>query len=336
MNIHLFGCKDTTLHLARFLKGLDLGINLVTISPELAAKNQVAGYEDLTNFPSLFSSIYLANSYSLDLDDVVNLTNSQELSLGFSIGWQRIMPKDLLEAFHVGVFGMHGSARDLPFGKGRSPLNWALLEGRTIFHTNLFCYDSGVDSGPILDSSTFSIHQTDTAETLHYKNTLSMRYLIEENIERLLNNDFKTRPQAALEGESFYPQRLPADSSIDWRDDIYNIERLVRSAGKPFDGAFSLLRGEPLVVERATIFYTDIESHPYRGRVFGEVVDVFPSEKFLVRCSGGVFLVHEFRGAAPSTGDNFEIRDSPSRRFKRNEYGFFDVQTEKSLKPGGE
>ena len=43
INIVLFGCKDTTLHTARFLKELKLNIHLVIISPKVAAGNQVQG-----------------------------------------------------------------------------------------------------------------------------------------------------------------------------------------------------------------------------------------------------------------------------------------------------
>jgi len=325
MNVTLFGCKDTTLHTAKFLKKLNLNINLVTISPSVASTNQVAGYEDLTLEDSLFDSIYVAKTYSLKEADAAEILKLKTLHLGFCIGWQRLIPGEILDAFRVGVFGMHGSARDLPFGKGRSPMNWALIEGRKFFHTNLFKYDCGVDNGPILDSKTFSLNESDTAETLHYKNTLAMCDLIQINLPNLLSGEFQTHAQSLVEGESFYPKRAPADGSIDWRDDIYNIERLIRAVTKPFDGAFSVMHGKTIVIERASIFYTDIETHPFKNSKFGSVVDVFPNNKFLVRCSGGVIIVHSYEGESPVEGDFFELSDSPFKKFKRNEYGFFDV-----------
>ena len=325
MNVTLFGCKDTTLHTAKFLKKLNLNINLVTIPPGVASTNQVAGYEDLTLEDSLFDSIYVAKTYSLKEADAAEILKLKALHLGFCIGWQRLIPDEILDAFRFGVFGMHGSARDLPFGKGRSPMNWALIEGRKFFHTNLFKYDYGVDNGPILDSKTFSVNESDTAETLHYKNTLAMCDLIKSNLQNLLSGDFQTRSQSLVEGESFYPKRAPSDGIIDWRDDICNIERLIRAVTKPFDGAFSVIHGETLVIQRASIFYTDIENHPFKNSKFGSVVDVFPNNKFLVRCSGGVIIVHSYEGGSPAVGDVFEVSDSPFKKFKRNEYGFFDV-----------
>ena len=321
--IILFGCKDTTLHTARFLKNAELKMHLVTISPTLAKSNKVAGYADLTCNYSLFESIYVAKSYSLNEEDIAAIINNNRPKLGFCIGWQRLIPEGLLGSFSIGVFGMHGSARDLPFGKGRSPMNWALIEGRKLFHTNLFKYDVGVDNGPILDSKTFSINETDTAETLHYKNTLSMCNLIANNLEHLINEKATTRSQSLTHGESFYPKRTPSDGVIDWRDDIYNIDRLIRAVTKPFDGAFSFINQRKVVIERAAVFYTDLENHPFKNASFGKILDVFPNGKFLVRCSGGVIIVHEYAGDKPSAGSNFRISENPFRRFRRNEFGFF-------------
>jgi hypothetical protein len=59
---------------------------------------------------------------------------------------------------------------------------------------------------------------------------------------------------------------------------------------KPFDGVFSIIKGEKIIIERAAVFYTDIENHPFKDTKFGKVLDVFPNNKFLVRCSVVYFL----------------------------------------------
>jgi hypothetical protein len=55
------------------------------------------------------------------------------------------------------------------------------------------------------------------------------------------------------------------------------------------------------------------------------VVDVFPNNKFLVRCSGGVLIIHSYDGMTPNIADSFDITASPFKNFVRNTYGFFDV-----------
>lgn len=326
MEIYLFGCKDTSLHVANFLTKKNINIHLVTIDKDTAFKNQVAGFLDLTKYPKLFKSIYIAKSYSLKNQiDIEHFKNQSNCNLAFCVGWQRLIPSNVLNIFNLGVHGMHGSARDLPFGKGRSPMNWAIIEGRKFFHTNLFKYQSGIDNGPILDKSIFSINTSDTSETMHYKNVVSMCHLIEKNIDSIARGESHYKQQNTHEGESFYPKRSPSDGVIDWRDDINNIEKLIRAVAPPFYGALGFINNFEVRIFRASIFFTDIESHPYIQNSNGEILEVFPSKKFLVRCSNGVLLVHEHNAINLTAGSYFKMKDSPFNNFKRNVFGFFDI-----------
>ena len=134
MNVVLFGCKDTTLHLAKFLFKLGLKIDLITISPTKAKINKVAGYLDLTLNSDLFSSINVVENYNLkNPNDLSNIKKIKNLKLGFCMGWQRLISEEILNCFDIGIFGMHGSSRGLPYGKGRSPMNWAMEAFNDVF-----------------------------------------------------------------------------------------------------------------------------------------------------------------------------------------------------------
>jgi len=325
--IVIFGCKNTTLILSEFLKKNNYEILLITINIKDSKKYQIAGYMNLHNKKNLFSNVYFVKNYSLSnkSDFEFFQKHKKYFDVAFVAGWQRLIPKNILDLFKYGVFGMHGSARNLPLGKGRSPMNWALIEGRKTFTTNLFKYDSGIDSGPVVASNIFSIQEADTAETLHYKNTLSMISLIKENISTIVSGKIITLTQNLNLGESYYPKRSPEDGLIDWKDDIYSIERLIRAVAPPFHGAFTYLNKKKITINRASIFYTDIENHPYREKKFGEVCKVFPNNKFLVKCSGGIILIHEFEGKKLNEGNLLFSEINPFQKFKRNQYGFFDV-----------
>jgi methionyl-tRNA formyltransferase len=329
MKVILFGCKDTTLHVARFLRAMSDAVTLVTISPDKGSDQEVAGYVDLVPHASLFDKIHIAKRYDLKSDDDASFFQSAPCDLGIAIGWQRLIPPNILERFTVGVFGMHGSAQDLPFGRGRSPMNWSLLEGRGWFYTNLFSYQAGIDDGPVLDTDCFSINESDTAESLHYKNTLSMIKLLRDNWEDLAASQFRLKRQRSGEG-SYYPKRNPSDGLIDWSDSICNIERLVRAVGKPFYGAFSYAHSTEVRIYRASLFYTDLETHQFKNKLNGEICDVFPSGKFLVRCNGGVLLVHEFEAPGVLIEPHL-VLESPQEKirvFPRNRHGFFDCSSQ--------
>ncbi len=324
MKITIFGCKDTSLFVSRFLKSKGFKINLITISEEIAKKNEVAGFLNLKKFKNIFEDIYLANSYNLkNLNDLDYLKKNIATNIAFTIGWQRLIPLAILNLFKYGVYGMHGSSRDLPYGRGRSPLNWSIIEGRSLFSTNLFRYKDGVDNGPVVGKNTFSIYDCDDIETLHYKNAISMCNLVYKKIFELtngsLNLEFQQNEQA-----TYYPKREPIDGVIDWRDDIFNIDRLIKAVAPPFNGAFGYFKGKRFKIFRASKFYTDLENHSFLRAQFGEIIDIFPNKKFLVRCSGGVLIIHEYSSIKLKAGEILEKRETPFRKFKRNKYGFFD------------
>ena len=125
-------------------------------------------------------------------------------------------------------------------------MNWSLIEGRKHFFTNLFKYSDGVDNGPVLDTLVFSIQSGDTAETMHYKNTLAMCNIIEKNLTSILEGKMKYKTQNLNNGETFYSKRSPSDGIIDWRDDLLNIEKLIRAVAPPFYGAVAFYKGKKL------------------------------------------------------------------------------------------
>ena len=325
--IVIFGCKTTTIFLIDSLKEYLMFDNIVTISPKKGQSAQVADYIDMAQYSNDNNmTCYSAHRYDLKNEEDFNYFKSQKFDIGFVMGWQRLIPEDILNTFSIGVFGMHGSTDDLPRGRGRSPMNWALIENRSFFVTNLFKYNAGVDSGDILDKFTFSIQTNDTAETMHFKNVLAMKNLILKNIDKLVKNVFTLDKQK--EGiPSFYPKRDPSDSLIDFNNDIFSIDAFIRAVTKPFNGAFSFIENKKVVLYRASIFETDITEHIYKDKIDGEVLEIFQNGKFIVKCRGGILIVHEYDAIESlSKGDLFGTYNKTIKHFQRNRYGTYDLE----------
>ncbi len=324
--IAFFGCKATTRFL---LENLDLPFPiqyLITIDPAKGEKFQVADYCDLKAFAeSKEIEVYQSRYYSLKHEEDLKQIKELQIDLAFVMGWQRLIPGEILASLTVGAFGMHGSSMNLPLGRGRSPMNWSIIEGRKAFYTNLFKYDPGVDSGDVMDTFKFEIGGRDTAETLHYKNTLAMKYLIERNIERLVKNDFQVFPQDDTVTPTYYPKRTPADSLLNWNQEVYALERFIRAVTKPFNGAFTFVGPDKLIIYSAQVF--DVHDFGYQQAKPGTIVAVFDNGKFLVRCYGGLLLVSDFETEAKLTkGVTFHDNGLERKEFPRNPLGFFDVE----------
>ena len=186
-NIVIFGCKNTTRYLINSLVNNFKISHIVTISSEKNNKINIPDFTDLTDLSIKYKiPIYYCKKYSLKDNQDIDYLKSIKIDIAFVIGWQRLIPEDLLSNVKIGFFGMHGSSSNLPKGRGRSPMNWSIIEGRNHFYTNLFKYNPGVDDGDIVDTVKFSISEKDTAETMHYKNMVSMRYLINKNLNNLI------------------------------------------------------------------------------------------------------------------------------------------------------
>lgn len=325
-SIGVFGCKSTTVFLIEAIRAKASVDHVVTISPAAAERAEVADYFDCEAYCTEVGINHLTvDDYSLKTEADQAAIRSLNLDLGFVMGWQRLIPAAVLDAFSIGVFGMHGSADDLPIGRGRSPMNWALLEGRTHFFTNLFRYDPGVDSGDILDTLGFSIQPVDTAETMHYKNSLAMKTLIYRNLDALLSDGFTLRKQRDAP-PTYYPKRSPDDSQIDFDQDLGHVEALIRAVTHPFNGAFTFVEGQRMTIWRAAVFDTDLVPFGFEDQPWGTIVEVFQTGKFLIKCRGGLLLVHDFLcDIEPSVGQRCLPVDLRAGRFTRNKNGYHDL-----------
>ncbi len=324
----MFGCKGTTWTLLSNLRLPVPVAQLITIDPVLGAKNEVADYMDLEAHATKQGiAVYHARSYSLKDPADLEHIRSLELDIAFVMGWQRLVPAEVLATFRIGAFGMHGSSMDLPLGRGRSPMNWALLEGRQVFFTNLFRYDPGVDSGDVADTMKFEIGPRDTAETMHFKNTMAMKHLVERNIDALLRGDLPLRPQDNSIRPTYYPKRSPDDGLIDLGLDVHALDRFIRAVTKPFSGAFLFHHGRRITIYDAQVF--DVNEFGFDDLAPGTVAAMLGEHKFLLKCIGGLLLVNVWEGDLHLEGGMvFGLEGRSVKRFPRNRSGYHDVEME--------
>ena len=304
------GSKTTTLECMRGVLDDGFPIDLlVTLRPDQGDRFQVAGYADLRPFSQQHGiRVYHPQKYSLKSEaDEAELTVAN-IDCLLVIGWQRLIPEWWLKNLRCGAFGMHGSPEPLPRGRGRSPMNWALLQGKTSFLTHLFRYDVGVDSGGIVGVQKFEINSWDDCETLHFKNRIAMNRLLQRYLHRLLAGRADVRPQRTDVAPTYFPKRTAEDGRIRWSNvDMITLHNHVRCQTRPFPGAFSHLDGE---LER---FYfwraAPFDSHlVYPDSLPGTVVEVFHDGSFLVAVWDGSVRVHDYaspRGCPPVAGQRF-------------------------------
>ncbi len=286
------GCTDAGLDVLNFLIAKKFKIShIVSLNPDQASQYNVSGYVS-------FSDIAKKNDIPIYFPKEYSLKNSQDLDFfeknNFDIlligGWQRLIPENILKSFKIGGIGFHGSSDFLPKGRGRSPVNWSLIEGKNQFILHAFLMTPGVDDGDVLEHEIFDITQWDTCQTIYYKISIIQKQILEKLIPKLISNNFKKNQQI---GEpTFYPKRTPDDGLIDWSKPMIEIYNLIRALTKPYPGAFTFQNKNRINIWNSQPFDTKIM---YESP-FGQVVEKFSTGDFVVNCKDGLLLITNYEG----------------------------------------
>lgn len=293
--IGIAGNKTTTLELINDLEEARISVDyLIHLTPLMATDAAVSQYLDLRETAQARGiKVYHPKTYSLKSEeDRQNITDLR-IELLFVMGWQRLIPNWFLTQLKYGAYGMHGSSFPLPEGRGRSPMNWSLVEGRTEFVTHLFKYEPGIDDGMIVGYQWFDINGWDTCETLHFKNRIAMSRLIKENLDKIINEEVSLQSQVDRP-PSYYHKRTWKDGIIPWEHSTMQIYNRVRAVTNPFPGAFTfdVDGGNKVMIWDAQPFDTRL----CYDAVPGSIVEVLYNEQFVVKTGSDSLLVTSWTG----------------------------------------
>lgn len=299
----VFGVKDTSENIVEYIHNNICKVDLViTISDEASKRNKIAGFKGLGILTEKYGiPVHEADSYFLTDEKTQKLISENSFDIGISMGWQRLVPSYILDKFKYGIYGFHGNCGYLPFGRGRSPLNWSIILGDTRFNLNLFRYDEKADSPNIFATEMFSINEHDDIRTAQYKNMICSKSLIKKLLEAYQNNAITIRTESK-DFDSWYGKRTAADGRIDFHDRTRNIYNLIRGVAAPFPGAYAFVKEQKVIIWKAHPFDEMMDFSQYAP---GEVIDVFDG-KPIVRTVDGSLLIDEYESDIEiKTGDLF-------------------------------
>lgn len=290
----VFGVKDTSENIVSFIQENICPVDLViTISPEVTKHNQVSGYKGLSFLTEKYGiPVHEADSYFLTDEKTQKFLAENEFDLGISMGWQRLIPKSVLDRFAYGIYGFHGNCGYLPFGRGRSPLNWSIILGDTRFNLNMFRYDEKADSPNVFATEMFSLTVCDDIRTAQYKNMICSKNLIRKLLSAYAEGNIPIRTESK-DFDSWYEKRTVQDGRLDFHKRTREIHNLIRGVAAPFPGAYAFVGEEKVIVWAAQPFDEMIDFSAYAP---GEVVDVFDGCP-VVRTVDGSLLIRKYESA---------------------------------------
>jgi methionyl-tRNA formyltransferase len=210
--------------------GLDVFNKLREAGEEIVAvaapAKSLSGRPDRLSAAAEAAGIPVFETARLSEPEVEAALKSQAPELGVMAFVQEFMSRAVLDLPEHGTIQYHPSL--LPRHRGRSSINWAIIQGETRTGATIFWPDEGMDTGPVLLQRDVEIGLDDTAGSLYYDKLypLGIDLLVESVALVKAGNAPKTvQNEAAMTYERPCQGRA---ARIDWRlsvGDIYNLIR---------------------------------------------------------------------------------------------------------------
>lgn len=193
------------------------------------------------------------------------------------VAYGEILPPNVLHVPRLAPVNLHFSL--LPYLRGASPVQTALLLGLEKTGVTTIVMDVGVDTGPILHQREEPIGPADDAGSLGARLAAIGAEVLVETVDHLASGPVAPRPQEDSLA-TFAPRFGPGDRRIDWTAPALVLVNLVRALS-PEPAATARFRGEGLKVFRAAAV-------PNVTGVPGVIVDV-TKDGFVVATGRGGF-----------------------------------------------
>ncbi len=305
-NIVVIGCLEETLDTLSFFYHLGGSVDAVVTLPEKVTLDAGStNWADLKPFAREHNlPLHMGTSYSMDNPEDFKLIRKLDPVIMPVVGWQRLVPDSIISLAPMGCVGFHGSANFLPWGRGRSPINWSIIEGRNRFILHMIQLAPGVDDGDIIGFEVYDIQPEDTCRSVYYKTSMTQARLLRRFLPLILKGICPHSPQA---GEPFYyPKRTSGDGLIDWKAPAEQVNRLVRAVTFPYPGAFTYLNGKRVNIWESRNFGDNLLTADAKP---GEVVFVSSNHlrEAVVQTGKGALLVTSYESEEElKTGNIFD------------------------------
>ena len=192
-----------------------------------------------------------------------------------------IVPESILNCPRLGTIQYHPSL--LPKHRGRSAINWAIINGDTRTGITILWPDAGIDTGPILLQKEVEISPSDTVGSLYYEKLFPLGV---EAIMEAIDLIYKGQAPRIPQDDSKATYERPCqekDGVIDWSQPILKVYDLIRGTN-PQPGATTSLRGQKLRIFDCELIMQNISGVP------GEVIES-SDEGITVAGRGGKLLI---------------------------------------------
>lgn len=247
---------------------VERGHQLVLVGTSKASPESTVKETDFAGLARKFSAPYF-NDTKINQEKFISLIRQSSADIAISMNWQTVISRQVIDLFKFGIINAHPG--DLPRYRGNACPNWALICGEKSITITLHQMTPELDAGPICLKRKMPLKSTTYIGDIYKFLEKAIPEMFCEVLDGFENNTLYPRLQPGNPGLSLrvFP-RLPRDSEIDWSKPAVTLDRLVRASSEPFEGAYTMLDGEKLMIWRA---HAAQLPYPYLGAP-GQVAEI--------------------------------------------------------------
>jgi len=201
------------------------------------------------------------------------------------VAYGLLLPPAVLVLPRLGCINVHASL--LPRWRGAAPIERALMAGDQETGICIMQMDEGLDTGPVLASTSTAITALDNSQTLSDRLVeMGCRTLV-STLPALANGTLHATAQSA-EGATYARKLRKEEALIHWQDAAVTLDAKIRALF-PRSPAFTWYRGQRLRILRAIP-----QSHSPAGQLPGTVLAV-SSQAIRVATGDGILDILELQ-----------------------------------------
>jgi methionyl-tRNA formyltransferase len=291
--------------LAAVLQSAAEVVSVVTPTREIAGR--LSGTVDLEPLARQFGVAVLRTPDLNSPDDIERLRMLSP-DLIVVVGWTRLLGREVLAIPPRGCVGFHASL--LPYGRGRAPVNWAILRGETMTGNTFMYLSPEADAGDIIDQRPVLIEPEDTCATVYAKVAQAGAEMLTEHLPGVLNGTAPRTPQGKAVGDPL-PKRTPDMGITDWNRPARAVHDWIRALSHPYPGAFTFLEGK-----KVFLWYSDPPGNGAPAAIEPGVIQGVDGEALRVATRDGSIRITRVQedGGPEETGASWLRRCGAGRR----------------------
>ena len=270
-----FGNNTWGIHVLRYLLSHGYAVPLVIVPPGI----EYAKAMDIRKFLPKDSKIIEGFHYSA----LTGIIKSYGDCLLLACSYTAIISKSIVD---LGVVNIHGAI--LPYHRGASMLNWAIINGWEKTGITLHYMEETLDSGNIIDTIEYPIYPREDINSVKMTMLAKTTELLDKNLPALLSGKVKGLPQNHVLAK-YYPKRKPEDGRIDWHKNAEDIYNLIRALVPPYPGAFCYNKtGAKVTIGKA---HVEVDNRPHFKP--GKIVKI--GENIVVTTGYNLLVIEKIR-----------------------------------------